>query len=143
MKLINRKNFISIVCIGFTLLVCGKLLLEKAMGFTDQYYTENIFLCLGFSVLITFILSLHFYLQKYPFIPVFIGQYVVTIGIVFLCIWIAGFFTDEAPTAYRDMFISITVPFLVGAGVYYLVFFRQIRKANKLLEELNFEEDEE
>ena len=84
MKLINKSNFISIVCTSFTLIVCGKLLLEKLSGFTDKYYTENIFTCLAFSIVITLILSLHYYLQKFPFIPVFIGQYVVTIGIVFL-----------------------------------------------------------
>ena len=43
MKLINRHNFIPIVCITFTLIVCGKLLYEKSIGFTDRYYTENIF----------------------------------------------------------------------------------------------------
>ena len=142
MKLITRKNFISIVCISFTLLVCGKLLLEKAMNFIDVFYTENIFMCLGFSVLITVILSIHYYLRQFPFIPVFLGQYAVTVGIVFLGIWIAGFFTDEAPTAYRDMWVSITIPFMAGALIYYYVFFRQIRKANKLLEEMNnFEEE--
>ena len=36
MKLINKKNFISIVCISFTLIVCGKLLIEKIAGFTDR-----------------------------------------------------------------------------------------------------------
>ena len=123
MKLITRKNFISIVCISFTLIVCGKLLLEAAMDFTDIYYTQNIFLCLGFSVLITVILSIHYYLRQFPFIPVFLGQYVVTVGIVFLGIWIAGFFTDEAPTAYKDMFISITIPFFAGALIYYLTLF--------------------
>ena len=84
MKLINKSNFISIVCTSFTLIVCGKLLLEKLSGFKDKYYTENIFTCLAFSIVITLILSLHYYLQRFPFIPVFIGQYVVTIGIVFL-----------------------------------------------------------
>ena len=141
MKLINAKNFIPIVCINFTLIVCGKLIAEKLMGFTDRFYTENIFTILAFSVLITFVLSLHFYLQKYPFIPVFIGQYLVTLGIVFLVILVAGHFTDAAPTAYRDMFISVTIPFFFGAAVYYISFFRQIKKANKILEELG-EEDE-
>ena len=137
MKLINRKNFISIVCISFTLIVCGKLLLEKMTGFTDRFYTENIFTCLAFSVIITFILSLHFYLQRFPFIPVFIGQYAVTIGIVCLAIFIGQKFTDFAPTAYRDMIISVTVPFLFGAVVYYISFFAEIKKANKMIEEMN------
>ena len=141
MKLINRKNFISIVCICFTLTVCGKLIYEKILNFTDRYYTQNIFMCLAFSVLITLILSLHFYLQKYPFIPVFIGQYALTIGLTFLSIWIAHFFTDEAPTAYRDMFISVTVPFFAAAIVYYIAFFAKIRKDNKVIEKLNPEEE--
>ena len=59
MKIINRNNFISIVCVSFTLIVCGKLFLEKSMGFVDTYYTENIFTILGVSVLATGILSLH------------------------------------------------------------------------------------
>ena len=139
MKLINRKNFISIVCISFTLLVCGKLLLEYAYDFTDRYYTQNIFMCLLFSVLITFILSLHYYLRQFPFLPVLIGQYLITVGLIVAGIRIAGYFTEEAPTAYRDMILSVTVPFVVGAIVYYIIFFRQIRKANAQLEELNRE----
>ena len=139
MKLINKSNFISVVCISFTLIVCGKLLLELALDFTDRYYTQNIFMCLLFSALITFILSLHYYLRNLPFLPVLIGQYLLTIGLTVFGIWVAGKFTDEAPTAYRDMIISVTIPFVAGAIVYYIIFFRQIRKANAVLEELNRE----
>ena len=137
MKLINKHNFISIICIFFTLITCGKLLSEKLAGFTDKYYTDNIFTILGFSVLITLILSVHYYLQKYPFLLVFLGQYAATVGIVFLIIWIHGKLSVNAPTAYLDMFWSITIPFFVGAIVYYICFFYQIRKANKMLENLN------
>ena len=137
MKLINKRNFISIVCIFFTLITCGKLLSEKLAGFTDKYYTDNIFTILGFSVLITLILSVHYYLQKYPFLLVFLGQYAATVGIVFLIIWIHGKLSVNAPTAYWDMFWSITIPFFGGAIVYYICFFYQIRKANKMIENLN------
>jgi predicted tellurium resistance membrane protein TerC len=136
MKLINRHNFISIVCISFTLIVCGKLLWEKSSGFIDRYYTENIFTCLGVSVLATFVLSLHYYLQRFPFIPVVIGQYLALIGFVFLCIWIMGHFTDNAPSAYRDMFVSVTIPYVIGAVVYYISFFLQIKRANEVFENL-------
>lgn len=136
MKLINKRNFVSIVCIFFTLITCGKLLLEKAYGFTDKYYTDNIFTILAFSVLITLILSLHFYLQRFPFLLVLIAQYALTVGIVFLAIFIHGQFSENAPTAYWDMFVSITIPFFVGALVYYICFFAQIKKANRILEKL-------
>ena len=142
MKLINRKNFVSIVCIFFTLITCGKLLLEKSYGFTDKYYTDNIFTILAFSVLITLILSLHFYLQRFTFLVVLIAQYALTVGIVFLAIFIHGQFSENAPTAYWDMFISITIPFLAGALVYYICFFMQIRKANRILAELDTRQSE-
>ena len=96
-------------------------------------------MCLFFSVFITFILSIHYYLQNLPFLPVLIGQYVITIGLTVLGIWIAGHFTDEAPTAYGDRIYSVTIPFIVGALIYYVSFFRQIRKANAALDELNKE----
>ena len=140
MKLINKRNFVSIVCIFFTLITCGKLLYERALNFTDRYYTDNIFTILGFSVLITLILSLHFYLQKFPFWLVIIAQYALTVGIVFLAIFIHGRFSINAPTAYWDMFVSITIPFIFGALVYYICFFIQIKRANKVLEKLNSEE---
>ena len=136
MKLINRKNFISIVCISFTFLVLGKLIWEKIIGFTDPHYTENIFLTLGFAILIPAILAVHYYLQQFPFIPVFIGQYVVTVAIVLGVIWVIGHFAELAPTAYRDMFVSVTIPFIICAVIYYIIFFRQIRKANEILENL-------
>lgn len=140
MKLINKRNYFSIVCIFFTLITCGKLLYERALNFTDRYYTDNIFTILGFSVLITLILSLHFYLQKFPFWLVIIAQYALTVGIVFLAIFIHGRFSTNAPTAYWDMFVSITIPFFIGALVYYICFFVQIKRANKVLEKLNSEE---
>ena len=67
----------------------------------------------------------------------FLGQYAATVGIVFLIIWIHGKLSVNAPTAYLDMFWSITIPFFGGAIVYYICFFYQIRKANKMLENLN------
>ena len=143
MKLINKSHFFSIVCICFTLIVCGKLCLEKMYDFTDRYYTENIFTILAVSILITLILSIHYHLRQFPFILVFIAQYVATIGIVFLGIKIMGIFSDMAPTAYKDMFISVTVPFFGAAIVYYIIFFSQIRKANKLLEKLEEKERQE
>ena len=132
MKLINKSNFVSIVCISFTLIVCAKLLYEKSIGFVDKNYTSNIFICLGISVLATAVLSLHYYLQRFPFVPVVIGQYLALIGLVLFGVWVMGHFSENAPSAYRDMFISVTIPYVVGAIVYYVSFFLQIKKANEV-----------
>lgn len=107
------------------------------MGITDPHYTENIFICLAISVLIPTILAVHYFLQSYPFIPVFIGQYIFAVMIVLGGVWILGNFVDLAPTAYRNMFISITIPFIACGVVYYIIFFRQIKKANEIIKNLN------
>lgn len=136
MKIIDRHNFISVVCVSFTLIVCGKLIYEKLIGFTDRFYTENIFICLLVCVLATFILSLHYYLQRFPFIPVVIGQYVLLMGVIFALILIGSKFTDMAPSAYKDMFVSVTIPYVLGAAAYYISYFLEIKKANEFFSKL-------
>ena len=136
MKIIDRHNFLSVVCVSFTLIVCGKLLFEKMTGFTDKFYTENIFTCLLICVLATFVLSMHYYLQRFPFIPVVIGQYLFVIGVIFAMIRLASNFTDMAPSAYKDMFISVTIPYVIGAAAYYISYFVQIKKANNIISSL-------
>ena len=133
MKLINRKNFISIVCISFTLIVCGKLLLEGMMGVTDRNYTMNIFCILGFSIIITGALAAHFYLQKYPLIPVLIGQYAAVVGTVVALVKLTDLIAGTETKSMMQMIISVTIPFVVSAAVYYISFFRQIKKANEIL----------
>lgn len=137
MKLINKNNFISIVCISFTLMVCGKLLLEKSMGFTDVHYTENIFTCLFFSLIITAILALHFYLQRFPLIPVLIVQYLSVIGVTAGFVKIADMIGNTSTNAMWQMMLSVTIPFIVSAVVYYITYFRQIKKANAIIAEIN------
>ena len=137
MKLINRKNFISIVCISFTLIVCGKLLLEKSMGFIDAHYTENIFACLFFSIIITAILALHFYLQRFPLIPVLIAQYLSVICVTVGFVKIADMIEKTSTNGMWQMLLSVTIPFVVSAIVYYIAYFRQIKKANDIIAGLN------
>ena len=139
MKLINKKNFISIVCISFTLIVCGKLLIEKAFGFTDVHYTGNILLCLGFSVIITAALALHFYMQRFPLVPVLAVQYLLVIGTTAGIVKAVDVIAGTATNAMWQMLLSVTIPFMVSAAVYYMAFFRQIKKANDILAEINRE----
>lgn len=134
--MINKHNFLSIICISFTVIVCSKLLLEKLMGFTDKYYTENIFTCLAFSVMITAVLALHYYLQKFPLIPVLIGQYAVIIGLVIGFVKLVDIIAGTTTNAMLQMLLSVTIPYIISAAVYYISFFRQVKKANNILIEL-------
>ncbi len=76
---------------------------------------------------------MHRIFHKVPLLLVMIGQYVVVIGGVMLGIFIISKFTEISVRAYRDMFIQITLPYIVFAAIYYINYFREIKKANNLI----------
>ncbi|MDE6744992.1 MAG: hypothetical protein K2J95_14045 [Lachnospiraceae bacterium] len=137
--MIDRHNFWSIVSGVFTCLLIGKIILESIMGYRDINYAENILTMFIITAAATAILGMHKYLQNVPILLVMLLQYVGLIGSVMGAIWFLSRFTDVAPSGYRDMFWSVTVPYVVLAGVYYISFFREVKKANELLLEMNRE----
>jgi uncharacterized membrane protein YeiB len=136
MQLINKKNFLSIVCSVYTIISLGKIIAEKMMGLNDQFYAENFITIFFLSVAATLVLGLHYYLQKVPIIIVILGQYIFLVGIMMFGIWIESHFTAISPSGYRDMFLSFTGPYIIFAIVYYISYLLQLRKANKTLVEL-------
>ena len=139
--MIDKHNFVSVVCSVFTCLLIGKIILESIMGYRDENYVENILTLFVITIAATFILSMHKYLSNVPILLVMLLQYVVLIGSVMGAIWIESHFADMHPDAYKDMFWSVTAPYVVLAGVYYISFFGKVKKANALLK-MNYEKQE-
>ncbi len=137
--MIDRHNFWSIVSGVFTCLLIGKIILEGIMGYRDVNYAENILTMFIITAVATAILGMHKYLQNVPVLLVMLLQYAGLIGGVMGAIWIISRFTDVAPSGYQDMFWSVTIPYVVLAGVYYISFFREVKKANELLLKINRE----
>lgn len=122
---------------GRRTLVIGKIIWESAMGHRDVYYIENILTMFVITVVATFILSLHKYLQNVPILLVMLLQYAILIGVVMGGIWIGTKFMHMSQNAYKDMFWSEAIPYRVLAGIYYISFFMEVKNANKMLMELN------
>ncbi|MBD5493562.1 MAG: hypothetical protein HDR12_04045 [Lachnospiraceae bacterium] len=136
MKIIKRQNFWSVVCIVFTLLLFGKILLEFIVQGVFGNYQENILIMFGLSLLATFVLSQYYRFQKYPLLVVILGQYILLIGVVMLITWIGGRFYELHRDAYRDMFLSFTIPYTIGVIIYYAAVFHEIKAANRALKEI-------
>ncbi len=137
------KQYAQTVCVVYTCMVIWKVILEALKGITDAQYGKNLMLMFLITCLATAILHLYEKLQKYPLIPVIIGQYVLVIGIVLGGVFFAEKIgiTEIAAVGYWDLFISVTVPFIVGAIIYYVVFFVDIKRANRML--MKMEEEAE
>lgn len=136
MRLINKENFFPIVCTCYTIISLSKILMESMLGYQDPYYVENFITIFIISLVATLVLSLHYYLQNVPITLVILGQYIFLVGIIMLGLWIESHIREVAATGYRDLFYSFTIPYVIGAMVYYISVFLQTRKANQILEEI-------
>lgn len=134
MKVINPKNFFPTVCIIYTVLSLAKILLEWIALRQFSNLQLDFLEMFAITVIATIVLSQYYRLQKFPLLPVIIGQYVVITGLVMLWVWCLGHFVELHPDAYRDMFISVTIPYAVGAAVYYIYLFAEVRQANHIIE---------
>lgn len=135
MKIIDKKQFFPTVCVVYTLLSIMKILLEFVARNEFGAFQENLLVMLFLSFLATFVLSQHYRFEKLPLLLVIVLQYVFMIAAVMLFTWVSGFFSELHPNAYRDIFRSFTVPYLIGAVVYYVELYFEVRKADRLLQE--------
>ena len=133
MKVIEKHEFWPTVCVCYTLLSLGKIALEYFTGGVWGNEQANYILIFVLCFLATLVLSQHYRLDRFPLPAVIIGQYIVLIAAVFLITWLIGQVEILGEHAYRDMFRSFTIPYVIGAIVYYTAYFLQVRKAKKTL----------
>lgn len=134
--MITKKNFFPTICVVYTILVLTKLILEAAMGYSDTQYTQNLLFMFATSVVAVFILSLHSFLQNVPLLFVIIGQYLLLIALVEGGLLLIGLFSSVSSDGYLEMFLSVSIPYGIGATIYYIEYFRQVKKMNALLQEI-------
>lgn len=130
------KEYLLSVCVVYTILALTKVLMEGIGGYQDPYYVMNFGILFVITCFATFVLFMHRIFYKVPLLIVMIGQYVVVMGTVLLGIFVMSKFMAVSSNAYRDMFLQITLPYIVLAGIYYVLYFHEVKKANRNLNEL-------
>lgn len=143
MQLINRKNFFPSVCCTYTILSLAKIAIEVFLQGEWKNDQENFVMIFCLSLAANFVLSQYYRFQQYPLLVVILCQYLVILGGIMLFLWVSGHFIVLSRYAYRDMFLSFTIPYIIGAGWYYVLLFREIKNANKMLEEIRKEKEDE
>lgn len=143
MKLIHKKNVVPIICIAYTFVSISLTIFEiidrKEMNPTQL----NIFLFLILSILGIGVLSQHYRFERFsPLIMVFI-QYLLAISSIIVSLWIASFFVDIHPNGYKDMALSFSVPYGIGAIIYFICLKVEVKKQNALLSNIKKRRNQE
>lgn len=133
MKLITKKNIISIICITYTVMSISLTIFEIIVNGKIKPTQLNIFLFLILSILGVVILSQHYRLEKFSPLTMIIIQYVIAVAVIIVSLWIASNFVDIHPDGYRDMTLSFSIPYFIGTIIYYTALRIEVRKQNTLL----------
>lgn len=136
------KEYLLSLCVVYTIMSLLKVIIEGINGWKDPYYVMNFGILFVITCFATFVLFMHRIFHRVPLLFVMIGQYVVVMGAVLLGIFVAGKLMVVSSNAYREMFLQITVPYIVFAGIYYVSYFNEVKKANHNLSELKKLENE-
>ena len=133
MRIINKKNVIPIICITYTVISIGYTIFEIIINWKMNPTQLNIFLFLVLSILGVAVLSQHYRFNRFSPLAMIIMQYMIAESIILASLRIASFFVDIHPDGYRDMTLSFSVPYLIGALIYYIRLRLEVKKQNQLL----------
>lgn len=141
MKMINKKNIIPTICITYTIVSITLTMFEIFVKGEINPTQLNIFLFLLLSILGVGILSQHYRLEKFSPLAMIIIQYLAAAAMILLSLKAASYFVDIHPNGYRDMIISFSIPYAIGAVIYYICIRLEVRKQNRILEKIKKDMD--
>lgn len=136
MKIVNKKNIVSVVCITYTFvsvsLTTFEIIINKAINPTQL----NLFLFLIFSILGVGVLSQHYRLERFSPVTMLLIQYLCAIAIIFIGTKTAACFADIHPDGFRDLTLSFSVPYAIGAVIYYISLWLEVRRQNQIIKKM-------
>lgn len=133
MKLINKRNMIPIICITYTV-VSVTLTIFEVISKRELNPTQlNIFFFLILSILGVGALSQHYRFERFSPLTMIILQYAIAVAVIVISLRTASLFVDIHPDGYKDMTLSFSIPYFIGAVIYYICLRLEVRKQNRLL----------
>lgn len=120
MKLINRRNAIPVICITYTVVSIVLTIYEIIVTGSMNPTQLNMFLFLVLSILGVAVLSQHYRFDRFSPLAMIILQYLTAEIIILVSLKTSSFFADIHPDGYRDLTLSFSVPYFIGAVIYYI-----------------------
>lgn len=118
---LSVKNALILICVVYTLLTVTSSGMGLLLGRTTDTHVHILLRFIVTSIGIGSIL-IYTLFPHWPLLAISAFHYGVTMGIIFLLVWVSGFFIELHPNAYRDIFLNfssvyvlITIGFQIAA----------------------------
>lgn len=138
MRILRGKEIPITICISYTIISMGTAILELCMGLQKTTHINSLAMLVWTSIAVL-VLSIHYLFDSLPPILMIVLQYLIAMGLVLLSVFLFGLFDPVEKDGYRDIFLSFTIPYLIGAIFYYVSVFTYAGRQNKLLEQIQKE----
>ena len=134
MNKVLRNEILLTICVSYTLISIGTTILNMLAG--SETNNMNTISMLVFTSIAVLVLYTQQIFDKVSPLVMIVIQYVIALGLVMLYVFIVGLFDPVAEGGYRDIFVSFTIPYVIGALVYYISVFYQAQQQDALLQEI-------
>ena len=129
------KNYLLELCCSYTIVSVIGAVINMIFGY--QTNNANVVMMFIFCNIAVFVLSIHKFFEKLSPLAMMIIQYVVALALCTGAILIATLFWGPVtPRGWFEFFRSFTIPYVIGAGLYYYRLWDDARKQQELIKEI-------
>ena len=129
------KSYLLELCCSYTIVSVGGAIINIMAG-TDTN-NVNVIMMFIFCNIAVFVLSIHKFFEKLSPLAMIVIQYVVACALCSLAVYIGTFFYGPVTSrGWFELFRSFTIPYVIGAALYYYRLWDDAKKQQNLLKEI-------
>ena len=129
------KNYLLELCCSYTIVSVAGALINMIMG--TETNNANVVMMFIFCNIAVFVLSIHKFFEKLSPLAMMIIQYFVALALCTVAILIATLFWGPVtPRGWFEFFRSFTIPYIIGAALYYYRVFKETKEQDEVIKEI-------
>ena len=128
------KSYLLELCCSYTIISVIGAIINIVSGY--QTNNANVVMMFIFCNIALFVLSIHKLFDAFSPLAMIIIQYVLALVLIFLVIFITSFIEPVSPRGWFEFFRSFTIPYIIGAALYYYKIFKETKDQNEMIKEI-------
>ncbi len=134
------KETLLELCCSYTIISVGGSIFNLFFG--GETNNVNVIVMFTFCTIAVFILSLHKLLTRFSPLFMIIVQYLACFGLCTLIVFILSRIDHVTKRGWIEYLVSFTIPYVIGAAFYYYRVFKDTKKQDALIKEIQQAESE-
>ena len=135
------KSYLLDLCCSYTIISVIGAIINIFSGY--QTNNANVVMMFIFCNIAVFVLSIHKLFEAFSPLAMIIIQYVLALVLIFLVIFITSFIEPVSPRGWFEFFRSFTIPYIIGAALYYYRVFKETKEQDEMIKEIQKQKEDE